>query len=126
MSFEIPGFSFTLPAEDDQSATQFRFVDATSTGTVKNVSSAGGRAIGVRQNKPKAGHAATIVGSGISKVEAGGTVTAGGNVTSDSQGRVVDAVATNKILGVALEGTTSSGVVVAVLLNTSHATVPST
>jgi hypothetical protein len=116
MAYEIPGFSFTLPSAADLSATQFRFVNADATGKAA-VPAAAGRVIGVRQNKPKANEATTIVASGISMVEAGAAVTAGDDVASDNVGRAITAAgATTIVAGIALETASAAGVIIAVLL----------
>lgn len=116
MAYEIPGFSFPLPAGADFSAgAQFRFCDVSSTGKVVNPS-AGGSVIGVRQNRPKADHAATVVNSGISIVEAGEAVAVGDLVATDSTGRAAVAGAGDVTVGRALEAASAAGVQIAVLL----------
>jgi hypothetical protein len=115
MAYEIPGFSYTLVAAADLSASQFRFIDIDATGKGA-VPGAGGRVVGVRNNKPKSGEAATVVGSGISIVEAGDVVTVGGSVSTDNVGRVVDAATADLIAGIALESASAAGQFIAVLL----------
>ena len=116
MAYEIPGFSFTLPAAADLSATQFRFVNVDGSGKAA-VPAAGGRVCGVRNNKPKANEAATIVNSGISIVEAGGAITVGDDVATDNAGRAVAAAgATTIVAGIALETASGAGIKIAVLL----------
>lgn len=122
MAWEIPGFSFTLPAAADLSASQFCFVnaDTTAAGSRAALPSAGGRTIGVLQNKPgAAGIAATIVNTGIVKVRVGtGGVTAGDTVQALADGKITTAVATKYAAGIALE-TGVAGVLVPVLLTPS-------
>jgi len=113
--------SVTWKASADLSAAQFRFMETTATArTAQRAATAGGtvlRVIGVLQDKPAAaGRAASIMNDGISKVVSGGTVTAGSAVTTDSQGRAVNAGATDFVCGVALDGTTTAGVIVSVQL----------
>lgn len=82
ISFEIPGFSWSLPSAADLSTGngQYRFVSVnTSSQAIATVATTG-HAIGVRQNKPRAGEATTIVSNGISWVEAGEVVAAGETV----------------------------------------------
>lgn len=117
MAWEQPGFSFTLVAAADLSASQFRFINVDNTGKGA-VPAAGGRAVGVRNNKPKANEAATVVASGISIVEAGAAITAGDQVSTDNTGRAITAGAGNQIHGVALETASGAGVFIAVLLRT--------
>lgn len=116
MAYEIPGFSFSLVAAADLSATQFRFIDVDTAGKGA-VPAVAGRVVGVRNNKPKAGEAATVVGSGISIVEAGAAVTVGDNVATDSVGRAITAAgAATIVAGIALETASGAGVFIAVLL----------
>ena len=116
MAYEIPGFSFPLPSGSDFSAgSQFRFVDVNSSGAVVNPS-AGGRVVGVRQNRPISGAATTVVQSGVSIVEAGAAVACGANLKTDATGRAVTATTGTQIVGVALEAASAAGVQIAVLL----------
>jgi hypothetical protein len=105
MSFEVPGTQETLIAASDLSAKQYTFVLVDANGKAATPG-AGGEVYGVIQNKPKATQAATVMVDGISKVIAGGTVTAGDLVTSDANGKAVRAaglVSANSQAGVALE-----------------------
>lgn len=117
MAYEIPGFSFTLPAGADLSSSLFRAVDVNSSG-VAVLPGAGGRIIGFLNNRPKSGEAATIVHSGIVQAECGAAVTRGANVMVGTDGRVLDHVAAddNAKVGIALETGSAAGVVIAVLL----------
>lgn len=115
MAYEIPGFSFTLVAAADLSASQFRFVEVNSTGKAA-VPTLAGSVVGVRQNKPKANEATTIVHDGISFVEAGGAIAIGGLVTTDATGRAVAATTGQQTHGRALETASGAGVFIAVLL----------
>lgn len=118
MAYEIPGFSFPLPSSADYTGgAQFRFVDLLNTGKAGNPT-AGGRVIGVRQNRPKANEAMTIVASGVSIVEAGGAVTAGDLVATNAVGQAVTAAAGNAVVGRALESATGAGIQIAVFLTT--------
>lgn len=117
MAYEIPGFSFTLPAgEDFRPATakgQYRFVNINGDGNAVRPA-ASGVAIGVRQNYPSAGEGTTIVQSGIVLVEAGGTFAVGDAVGTDAEGRAIAAGA-GTALGRAIHAGTS-GVISTVLL----------
>lgn len=121
MAYEIPGFSFTLPAGADFSAAkQFRFVNVDSSGNAVNPS-AGGAVVGVRQNTPTLGDGCTIVQSGIVFVEVGtGGLTAGGNVASSATGTAIAPATGNLIVGRALE-TGAAGTQIAVLLTPAAA-----
>lgn len=118
MAYEIPGFSFPLPSGADfTSGAQFRFCDVSATGKAVNPS-AGGRVVGVRQNRPKADEATTIVHSGISIVEAGGAITAGNLVATNAVGQALVATTGQAVVGRALETASGSGIQIAVLLTT--------
>lgn len=121
MAVELPGFRFTLPAAADLSALQYTFVDVNSSGQAA-AGANDGRAVGVLQNKPNAaGKSATIMKSGISKVVAGGTVTAGDDITMDTGGVAITAESTARRLGVAL--TTATGpALVSILLDSDGIT----
>lgn len=117
MAYEIPGFSFTVPASTGVVGTQFRFVDLNASGQAVFTA---GSAIGVMTNKPDAENvAATIVNDGIVKVEAAGsTVGEGELVTSDSSGRVSGTAGTTaNALGTCVDGSSgSTGRILSVLL----------
>jgi hypothetical protein len=115
MAYEIPGFSWTLPAAADFTGSQFRFVDVNSSAKAANPT-ANARAIAVRQNRCNTDQAATLVTDGISIVEAGGPITAGADVSTDATGRATASAAGNRVLGVALETASGAGVKIAVLL----------
>lgn len=116
-AYEIPGFSFTLPAAVDFSALgQFRFVDVNSSGQATSAGAAAD-AIGVRQNTPTAvGEATTVVTSGIVMVEASAAIVVGATIASAADGKAVTAVSTNPALGTALTAAGGDGELVSVLL----------
>lgn len=123
MAYEIPGFSFPLPAAANYSVAatsgQFRLVK--NTGGKAETTAAGQHAIGMRQNTPRLNEATTIVGSGIVFGECGAAVANGDLLASDSVGRVVKAVAGDYIIGEALETGSAAGILIAVLLHNSAA-----
>lgn len=122
-AWEIPGFSFTLPADTDMSATQYLAVDVNSTGEAIVPTGAGDRIVGIRQNKPVAGEAATIVHSGISLWTAGGVVTTGDLVSTDAAGKAKTAASTDLKQGIALQTSANDGELIAVLLTPGPAAV---
>jgi hypothetical protein len=91
----------TFIAGADLSAAQFRFVTAGATGVT--LTGAGEAADGVLLNDPANDAAATVVVFGRVIVEAGGTITAGAEVTADADGKVVAATTGDIVLGKALE-----------------------
>jgi len=106
----------TLEAGQDLSAKQFFFVTVASDGQVDPAGD-GLMATGVLLNDPAAaGRAAEVCISGITRVEAGGTVTAGAAVASDASGNAVAAASGDVILGTAITGG-ADGEVISVLFN---------
>ncbi len=142
MAYEIPGFRMTLPAVAAL-ATDIallvaagtthvpRFVSVDSSGTIdytaaSSINSDSANACeGVLQDDPRVAlEPASIMVTGVSKLEAGGTVTAGlrvvatGTTTGAGKATNVTASGDNQIaLGIALE-TVSSGEFFACLLMT--------
>ncbi len=68
--------------------------------------------LGVLQNKPKSGEAASVAVMGLSKIRGGGTVTAGAFIAHNSSGMVVDAVSGDVVCGRALETATAANEIV--------------
>lgn len=121
MAYEQPGLKITLIAAADLSAKQYCFVnaDTTAAGSKAALPSAGGRAVGVLQNKPASGEAAEICVDGISKCLVGtGGVTAGDTVQALATGDITTATTGDYALGIAL-ATGAAGVLVPVLLTPS-------
>ncbi len=113
--------SLTMEAAGDLSASQFRFVVATSAdNTVAVVASAGANALGVLLNKPDAaGRDAEVAVAGRVKVVAGGTVAAGAAVQSDGSGDAITASTADFVLGTCLVGG-AIGELIEVLLGSNH------
>jgi hypothetical protein len=74
-------------ASADLSAKQFCFVKFSAARTVTVCSATTDKPIGILQNKPTSGHAATVATSGVSKVVVGSTVSNGDSVGTDSNGK---------------------------------------
>lgn len=103
MAYEIPGRQISLAAGADLSGSQYHFVkESTTADDTVILSTVGASAIGVVQNKPTSGQAATVMLDGVSKVVAGGTVTRGDLIDSDANGAAVTHT-TGVVLGQALE-----------------------
>lgn len=103
------------------SGKQFRFVKATGAHQCGLATAASNEVVvGVLQNKPQVvGQAATVAIAGVSMMEAGGTITAGNIIKTDSVGRAVAGTpGTDTALGEAL-GSAASGQLVPVLLRLS-------
>jgi hypothetical protein len=91
MSFgNVNHHTVTLPAAADLSSSQFLAVKVNSSGQAA-VASTGEFCAGILQNKPGSGQAATVAYGGISKVVAGGNVTAGMTLAANSSGKLVNA-----------------------------------
>lgn len=101
----------TLEAGGDMSSDQYAFVDISADGQIDKAGD-GAFAVGVLQNDPAAaGRAAKVANSGLVKVKCGGTVTAGGPVSSDANGLAVDSASGDVILGEATEGGAANQVI---------------
>lgn len=129
MAYEIPGFSFTLPAGADLSSSLFCGVTINSSGKAILPAAQGDAILGVINNKPQADEAATIVHSGIVQMKAGAVITlsAGGTaVMCDTAGRAVPYTGTtgDVQVGVALEAASAAGIIIAVLLIPSRTPAP--
>lgn len=116
MAFEIPGFSFTLEASGDLSASQFHAVAVDGSGEAA-LAGAGAQIAGVLQNKPEQqGDPCTIVQTGITKMKSGAAVTQGAEVASDADGEAVAAGSGDRPVGTALEAASGADEIISVLL----------
>lgn len=66
-------------------------------------------AVGVLQNKPYNGEPAQVCYSGLSKVFAGGAITAGALITYDSSGHFVDAASGSIVMGRSFQAAATAG-----------------
>ena len=116
MAFKENQETITLEASGDLSSNQFYFVDADSSGQASVVGD-GADAIGVLQNDPDTqGHAASVAIAGVSRVECGASVTAGDDVSADTNGRGVTSASGDVVLGKALEDASGAGSIIPVLI----------
>jgi hypothetical protein len=105
MAYEIPGATVSLPAAADLSANQYFAVNVNSSGQAAAIGGQGAIAIGVLQNKPAAaGHAASVMCNGVTKMVAAGTVASGAVVTTSANGRAETAASGDFPVGRALVG----------------------
>lgn len=125
--FSPPG----LIANGDLSSYQHYLTRMTTTDLQVAVNDiAGGDCVGVLQNKPDAANKpAQVMALGVSKVVAGGTVTAGDLLKSDASGRVVKATRSvtgadvgDHVVGICLTAATV-GTKASVLLVPGYATI---
>lgn len=92
MAYEIPGFKLgVLPANADLSSSQYLGMKVVA-GGIDLMSTAGGVAIGILQNKPVSGEAAEVTVLGVSKAVGGATLSKGAIVAFDSAGKLKAAV----------------------------------
>jgi len=123
MAFEILDNCLSRPVYTDYSSSQFRFMYVNSSGQWQRAGD-GAFAEGVLQDDPDAANKAgscALTGS-VTKVEVGGVVTAGGLVSSDSAGRVVNIASGDYVLGRALESATTAGQRVTIIFMPSYGT----
>lgn len=101
----IPG----LVAGADLSAKQYHVVMLVTTAKqVKASTGATAGNIGILQNDPASGEAASVVGGGMTKAYAGGNINAGDFVTANTTAQcVATTTANNKTVGKALTGATA-------------------
>jgi len=126
MAYEIPGFSFSLPANIDMSVeatyqfTPVTAVAATGAGintptAIAPVAATGDPMLGILQNNPQLAEAGTIVVDGISKALLGGTVAIGDLLMATPSGGLQVATSGKYAVAQALEAG-DSGNLIAVLL----------
>lgn len=119
MSTAIRDFEKSFTSTNDLSAKQYYIVAVDTSNDESVVLAAAGTdpVVGVLQNKPKAAAAALVRFIGTSKVIAGGSITRGDKVTSDSNGKAVTTTSANdQVLGRALSSA-ATGDLVEVLLS---------
>lgn len=101
---------------------QYHFLKLSATG-VEPLAAGSDVAVGVLQNKPRAGQPATLRTLGMSKVVAGGAIAVGEDLFLTAAGRVVNeatAAAGDRHVGTALEAAAADGEIVAVYLAPLH------
>ena len=105
-----------MDAAADLSAKQFYLLKVAANGTVNVQTSAGGAILGVLQNKPESGRVADVMGMGVSKVEAGGTLAAGDPIQAHTDGTAIKALTGDISCGTVLIGA-ASGALATCLIN---------
>ena len=111
----------TFIAGEDLSSSQFKFVTLESDGQVDLADSAGENCIGVVINDPASGGEATVVVSGKTMVQAGGTIAAGAAVATDASGDAVTASTGNIVMGYATEAGVDGQVIAIELIQGGNA-----
>jgi len=115
LTYEQPEFALSIVTAASFASAQYRFAKLDASGKVI-VGTAGASSIGVVQNKPILGEVAEIVTAGVSKIVAGGAISAGASVTSDSTGRAVTVGGSDSISGYALTASQGAGELIPILL----------
>lgn len=133
MAWEIPGFSFSLPANADYSAeSTYQFTPVTvvaASGAGINTDSAlapvaatGDPIIGILQNNPALAEAGTIVQNGISKVKLGGSVSVGNKLMAIPSGGAILAQTGYYSFGIALDTGVTGDIISVLLVNNAKLT----
>lgn len=106
-----------LAAAADLSGKQYHLVRLSAAWTVNQASEAANSALlGVLQNKPKSGEAATVADGGTSKVVAGAAITAGAVLSTNGSGRAIAVVSGAVAFGQALTAAGADGDVISARL----------
>lgn len=100
------------PVASDQQLSQYLVVDAL--GVAETTAGAGG--IGILQNRPNTGETAKVGIVGVSKAIAGAAVTAGAQVTNDTNGKIVAAATGDIAIGWALQAAGAEDELLSVLI----------
>jgi len=121
MAYELPGQVATFTAAADLSAKQYYFVKITADNTVNVCAAVTDIPIGVLQNAPASGEAASVMLYGISKVSANEAVAVGSNIGTGDDGQA-DVVAagtdtTVRLVGQALEAASAAGEIISCAIN---------
>jgi hypothetical protein len=113
MAWTIPGFSFTRVAGADLSSLQYYYVKLSTTDTVVVCAAATDVPIGILQNAPTSGQEATIMVTGISKVNSNAALSIGDLIGTAGDGqadaKVPGTDTTEYVVGVVLEASGAAG-----------------
>ena len=121
MAYELPGQVATFTAAADLSAKQYYFVKITADNTVNVCAAVTDVPIGVLQNAPASGEAASVMLYGISKVSANEAIAVGNNIGTGDDGQA-DVVAagtdtTVRLVWQALEAASAAGEIISCAIN---------
>ena len=106
----------TALAGSDLSASQYLFVALASDGAADVTSNATAAILGVLQNDPAAGEAASVATGGVVKLVAAAAITAGAEIGVQTGGKCRNASTGVRKHGVALTAAAADGDVIEVLL----------
>ncbi len=100
----------SLKAGEDLSGKQYTAVYLSAANEVKFATSTNSSlTVGILQNKPKSGEAATVRNLGLGKWLAGAAVTAGDPVTTNGSGRAIKVTSGGMVVGQALDTVGADG-----------------
>ena len=118
MAVELAGLDLSMTAENSLAALQFHAVEMSGNFQVSDCDGTTDQVIGVLQNKPVAGAAAQVRVAGVTKWVSDGSVTAAGMLVGTDGTGLATAKTTDKdkIAGISLDGSSTTGDVVTVLL----------
>lgn len=123
MAYEENVKCMSRVAGEDLTASQYRFVKASS-GNVVRCTTAGEAAMGVLQSQPISGEAAAVsVDGSVTKVIAGAAIAVDAKITTDNQGRAITAATGNAILGTAMIAAAAAGEVISIFQKGAPAVV---
>lgn len=113
MAWTIPGFTFTRVAGADLSSDQYKYVKLSTTDTVILCAAATDVPVGILQNAPTSGQEATIMVTGISKVNSDAALSIGNLIGTSADGQADAKTAgtdtTQYVVGVVLEASGAAG-----------------
>lgn len=104
-------------AGTDLRTKQFYGVVDTAANTCGLQTSAGGRIIGILQNKPDLGQAASVRWEGVTKAAAGASFASAIELAVDATGRLIAAVTGNVVVGRSIDASGAAGAITSVRLN---------
>lgn len=115
---QYSGQQFTMTFKAAAAVTKFEFVTIAgqSDGECADCSSAGEIAIGVAQNAAATGQAVRVCVIGVTKVNAGNSVSKGDTLQTDATARAIAASSSDEVVGVAIEDAAAAGDVITALI----------
>ena len=122
MAYQQAQTKITLKAGADLSAKQYFFVKIDTDGDVV-LAGDGQNAIGILQNAPASGEAASVAISGVSKIVIGttGTLDSGSVISSDADGKANVGASSDFALAILIEDTSANDDVVSCLIHKTGA-----